>query len=372
MGRSRGGLTTKIHAVADAAGLPIRYELSPGQTHDSRAAATLLADLPPDSFLVADKAYDAEWIRDLIEHCDAVPIIPDRKGAKTRHAFSKPLYRLRNRIERGFNKLKQFRRIATHYEKPAADFLAMINIATVRIWLRAYESTTRETLIVSRENRLRRRREGSFANRAVDGARSAAVAFSFLPWLALLGWLSATAWFLCDDAFISVRYARNLLEGHGLAFNPGDYVEGYTNFLWVLELVALWGLLGVPPEQARLGCPLPAPSALSPRSACGAPGCRCCAGGGWHSWRRPSLRWWPRTTCSATPAMASGCPTPGTPSMCGPGMGRASAICGRQRWKRGCISCCPWPLSPRASTGGHAGTGRSRCRSSWSAPIWLK
>ena len=142
MGRSRGGLTTKIHAVADAAGLPIRYELSLGQTHDSRAAATLLADLPPDSFLVADKAYDAEWIRDLIEHCDAVPIIPDRKGAKIRHAFSKPLYRLRNRIERGFNKLKHFRRIATRYEKLAANFLAMIKIATVRIWLRAYESTT--------------------------------------------------------------------------------------------------------------------------------------------------------------------------------------------------------------------------------------
>ena len=60
MGRSCGGLTTKIHAVADAAGLPIRYELSPGQTHDSRAAATLLADLPPDSFLLTDKAYKAE------------------------------------------------------------------------------------------------------------------------------------------------------------------------------------------------------------------------------------------------------------------------------------------------------------------------
>ena len=145
MGRSRGGLTTKIHAVADAAGLPIRYELSPGQMHDSRAAATLLADLPPDSFLVADRACDAKWIRDLIEHCDAVAIIPDRKGAKTRHAFGKPLYRLRNRIERGFNKLKHFHRIATRYEKLAANFLAMIKIATVRIWLRAYESTTWST-----------------------------------------------------------------------------------------------------------------------------------------------------------------------------------------------------------------------------------
>ncbi len=81
-------------------------------------------------------------------------------------------------------------------------------------------------------------------------ARGAGVALSLLPWLALLGWLSAAAWFLCDDAFIGFRYARNLLEGRGLVFNPGEYVEGYTNLLWVLELTALWGLLGVPPEQA--------------------------------------------------------------------------------------------------------------------------
>ncbi|MDE2717669.1 MAG: transposase [Chloroflexota bacterium] len=78
----------------------------------------------------------------MIERRDAVPIIPDREGANTGHAFSKPLYRLRNRIERAFNKLKQFRRIATRYEEIAANVFAMIKIATVRIWLRAYESTT--------------------------------------------------------------------------------------------------------------------------------------------------------------------------------------------------------------------------------------
>ena len=71
-----------------------------------------------------------------------------------------------------------------------------------------------------------------------------------LPWLALLGWLTSVAWFLCDDAFISFRYVRNLLEGHGLVFNPGEYVEGYSNFLWVLELAALWGLFGLRPEDA--------------------------------------------------------------------------------------------------------------------------
>ena len=71
-----------------------------------------------------------------------------------------------------------------------------------------------------------------------------------LPWLALLAWLTSVAWFLTDDAFISFRYVRNLLEGHGLVFNPGEYVEGYTNFLWILELAALWGLFDLRPEHA--------------------------------------------------------------------------------------------------------------------------
>ena len=72
----------------------------------------------------------------------------------------------------------------------------------------------------------------------------------FLLWPALLGVMAAHSWFITDDAFISFRYARNLLEGHGLVFNPGEYVEGYSNFLWVLELAAIWGALGVAPEYA--------------------------------------------------------------------------------------------------------------------------
>ncbi len=99
------------------------------------------ADMPAWPAPSKTKSCDAKWIRDLIEHRDAVPIIPDREGAKTRHPFSKPLYKLRNRIERAFNKLKQFRRIATRYEKLTANFLAMIKIATVRLWLRIYEAT---------------------------------------------------------------------------------------------------------------------------------------------------------------------------------------------------------------------------------------
>ena len=80
--------------------------------------------------------------------------------------------------------------------------------------------------------------------------RLAALALCFVPWVALLAWHTSLSWFLTDDAFISFRYVRNLLEGHGLVFNPGEYVEGYSNFLWVLELAALWGLFGLRPEQA--------------------------------------------------------------------------------------------------------------------------
>ncbi|MYB20344.1 MAG: hypothetical protein F4Y16_15390 [Holophagales bacterium] len=80
-------------------------------------------------------------------------------------------------------------------------------------------------------------------------ARRLALLGVHLPWLVVLTWLASLAWFLCDDAFISFRYARNLVEGHGLVFNPGERVEGYTNFLWVLELAALWKVFGLRPEN---------------------------------------------------------------------------------------------------------------------------
>ena len=81
-------------------------------------------------------------------------------------------------------------------------------------------------------------------------ARSKVLVFVvFLPWLVLLGWMAEVSWFLTDDAFISFRYVRNLLEGHGLVFNRGERVEGYSNFLWILELAALWGAFGLRPEH---------------------------------------------------------------------------------------------------------------------------
>ncbi len=142
MGRSRGGLTTKIHALVDANGLPLRFDLTGGQVHDSQAAAKLLDGLQPDCFVLADKAYDADWIRQQIDDQDAVANIPDRSNRTQSHDFSPTLYRQRNRVERFFNRLKHCRRIATRYEKLAANYLAMIKLAAIRIWLRVNESTT--------------------------------------------------------------------------------------------------------------------------------------------------------------------------------------------------------------------------------------
>ena len=72
---------------------------------------------------------------------------------------------------------------------------------------------------------------------------------SYAPWIALLGVLSYLSWFITDDAFIAFRYVRNFVEGHGLVFNPGERVEGYSSFLWVLELAAIWRVFGLPPED---------------------------------------------------------------------------------------------------------------------------
>ncbi len=90
---------------------------------------------------MADKACDADGIRDLIEAQGAVPNIPAKSNRKWKPCFSKGLYRERNLVERFFNKLKRFRRVATRYDKLAENFLAMVQLASLRLWLRVYEST---------------------------------------------------------------------------------------------------------------------------------------------------------------------------------------------------------------------------------------
>jgi transposase len=140
MGRSRGGLTSKIHAVVDANGLPVQLGLTPGEAHDNRLCPELLTGLQPQSMLLADRGYDADWIRALVNQQGAWANIPPKRNRKAPICFSPYLYRARNLVERFFNKIKQCRRIATRYDKLAANYLAFIKLAAIGIWLRAYES----------------------------------------------------------------------------------------------------------------------------------------------------------------------------------------------------------------------------------------
>jgi transposase len=141
MGRSRGGLTTKIHAVVDSNGLPARLALTAGEVHDNRLATKLLSRLSSGTMVLADRGYDADWIRALVSEHGAWANIPPRRNRREALCFSPYLYRARNLVERFFNKIKQCRRAATRYDKLAANYLGFIQLASIRLWLRANEST---------------------------------------------------------------------------------------------------------------------------------------------------------------------------------------------------------------------------------------
>ena len=142
MGRSRGGLTTKIHALCDANGSPIKLKLTAGQAHDGKSASDMLNDIGEGQILLADAAYDADAMRASLAERGAWACVKPMPTRTNIPAFSPFLYRFRNTVERYFNKLKHFRAIATRYEKHDANFLALVKLASVRIWLRAYESVS--------------------------------------------------------------------------------------------------------------------------------------------------------------------------------------------------------------------------------------
>ena len=121
--------------------MPVRLTLTPGQTHDAKAAYGLIHDMVEGQMLLADRAYDANWIRNLLSERGAWANIPPKRNRKTKTVFSPYLYKARNKVERFFNKLKYFRRIATRYDKLGSTYLAMIKLAAIRIRLRFYEST---------------------------------------------------------------------------------------------------------------------------------------------------------------------------------------------------------------------------------------
>ena len=128
-------MSTKIHAAGDASGRPVRLIAGPGQENDMARAHELIDGLVADA-TIGDKSYDADPLEAKIIEQGSQVVIPPRRHRKTPRAYDKELYKQRNRIERFFNKLKQFRRVATRYDKLLVNFMGFVKLAAIAIWLR--------------------------------------------------------------------------------------------------------------------------------------------------------------------------------------------------------------------------------------------
>lgn len=134
LGRSRGGFGTKIHLAVESLGLPLEIRLSPGQDADITHAEALLGDHRPEAVL-GDKGYDSDAFATAVEDRGAEAVIPPRANRKAPREYDAVVYKERNKVERCINRLKQFRRVATRYEKTARNFLGMVLFAAVTLWL---------------------------------------------------------------------------------------------------------------------------------------------------------------------------------------------------------------------------------------------
>jgi transposase len=121
--------------VCDGLGRPLRFMLTAGQRHDNLTAKALLSGFQAKAVL-ADRAYDNNDLRQAIEAMGAEIVIPSTRSRKRPIPYDEITYKLRNRVERCFNKLKHFRRFATRYDRRAEYFLAFIHLAAIMLWLR--------------------------------------------------------------------------------------------------------------------------------------------------------------------------------------------------------------------------------------------
>lgn len=135
LGRSRGGFSTKIHAVVDGLGNPLRVLLTAGQQHDSRQAAALLDGLTFDR-VIADRGYAGQPVIDLVVASGAEVVIPPHQRAKVQRDYDRWWYRERHLVECFFNKIKHFRRVFSRFDKLARRYLGFIQFTSVLIWLR--------------------------------------------------------------------------------------------------------------------------------------------------------------------------------------------------------------------------------------------
>jgi transposase len=135
LGRSKGGFTTKIHAVVDALGQALRFTLTPGQRNDITQAPQLLAGFV-NTIVIADKGYDANALIEQLETQNCQAVIPPRSNRKTPREYDEHLYKERHLIECFFNKIKHFRRVFSRFDKRASSFMGFLAYASFVLWLR--------------------------------------------------------------------------------------------------------------------------------------------------------------------------------------------------------------------------------------------
>ena len=135
LGRSRGGFGTKIHAAVNGLGLPVKLILTPGQAADVTQAPILLDGLPIET-VIGDKGYDSRKVVDDIKARGGEPVIPSRETNKVQRAYDRDRYKDRNLVERFWSKAKQYRRVATRYEKTARNFLGFVMVASIMVMLK--------------------------------------------------------------------------------------------------------------------------------------------------------------------------------------------------------------------------------------------
>jgi transposase len=144
LGRSRGGFSTKVHLRTSAKGEPLAFELTGGEAHEVKGYEALMTlyDTTPER-LIGDKGYDSDEIRSDLAGIE--PVIPPRSNRTKPIGYDRKAYKRRNLIERCVNRLKQFRRIATRYEKNARAYLSMLGLAATRLWMK---TATRSTTLI--------------------------------------------------------------------------------------------------------------------------------------------------------------------------------------------------------------------------------
>jgi transposase len=136
IGRSRGGRNTKIHAIGDAKGRLLSFILTGGEAHDCPLAEALIEQAKPARKLLTDKAYDSAELQKKLKEQGTKPVIPNKRNRKQLFTFSRKAYRERHRIENAFCRLKDFRRIATRYDRLAVNFVASVHlVAAVLCWI---------------------------------------------------------------------------------------------------------------------------------------------------------------------------------------------------------------------------------------------